>query len=88
MDAKEFVKTHRRICKTYEDCDVCPLFQKGCYSSAYVVILPDKLDENVVDLVEKWAKENPVKTNQEKLLELFPNSTLIANGTFGICPKV
>lgn len=88
MDAKEFIRTHKRMCKKYGDaCKDCLLLDKGCYSTSTSIILPEELDENVVDLVEKWAEENPVKTNQDVLLELFPNSTLITNGTFGICPK-
>lgn len=52
-----------------------------------VLFFPEELDENVVDLVGKWAKENPIKTRQSKFLEMFPNASLIANGTLGICPK-
>lgn len=41
----------------------------------------------MVDLVEKWAKENPAKTRQSEFLKMFPNASVIANGTLGICPK-
>lgn len=88
MDAKEFIRAHKRICKKYGDaCKNCPLLDKGCYSTSTSIILPEELDENVVDSVEKWAKENPVKTRQSKFLEMFPNASVIANGTLGICPK-
>ena len=56
--------------------------------SSTSIILPEELDENVVDFVEKWAKENPIKTRQSKFLEMFPNASLIANGTLGLCPKL
>lgn len=88
MDAKEFIRTHKRMCKKYGDaCKNCPLLDKGCYSTSTSIILPEELDENVVDLVEKWAKENPIKTRQSKFLEMFPNASVIVNGTLGICPK-
>lgn len=88
MDAKEFIRTYKRICKKYCDaCEGCPLLDKGCYRTSTSIIFPEELDENVVDLVGKWAKENPIKTRQSKFLEMFPNASLIANGTLGICPK-
>lgn len=89
MDAKEFIRTHKRMCKKYHDvCEGCPLLDKGCYSTSTSIIFPEELDENIVDLVEKWAKENPIKTRQSKFLEMFPNASVIANGTLGICPRL
>lgn len=88
MDAKEFIRAHKRMCKKYHDaCEGCPLLDKGCYSTSTSIILPEELDENIVDLVEKWSKENPIKTRQSKFLEMFPNASFIGNGTVGICPK-
>lgn len=88
MDAKEFIRTHKRICKKYGNaCEGCPLLDKGCYSTSTSIILPEELDENIVDLVEKWVKENPIKTRQSEFLKMFPNASVIANGTLGICPK-
>ena len=37
---------------------------------------------------EKWAKENPVETNKDRVLKLFPNAVITANGVFDLCPKV
>lgn len=89
MDAKEFIRTHKRICKKHGDaCKNCPLLDKGCYSTSTSIILPEELDESVVDLVEKWAKENPVKTRQSKILEQFPNARLTEYGAISVCPRV
>lgn len=63
------------------------MLDKGCYSTSTSIISPEELDENVVDLVEKWSKENPVKTRQSEFLKMFPNVSIIANGTLRICPK-
>ena len=88
MDAKEFIRTYKRICKKYGNaCEGCLLLDKGCYSTSTSIILPEELDECVVDLVEKWAKENPIKTRQSEFLKMFPNASAINNGTPVICPK-
>lgn len=68
MDAVEFYKAFKRMCdKT--DCKDCLLDQK-CRPSANVE------PEEVVELVEEWAKEHPVKTRQSELLRMFPNAMI------------
>nr|DAJ57533.1 MAG TPA: hypothetical protein [Caudoviricetes sp.] len=68
MDAVEFYKAFKRMCdKT--DCRDCLLDQK-CRPSANVE------PEEVVGLVEEWAKENPVKTRQSEFLKTFPNAMI------------
>ncbi len=87
MEANEFVKNYARMCKRQKGCDDCPLFEKGCYVTKYGKLFPDKLDEKMVDIVEKWANEHPIKTRQTEFLKMFPNASIIANGTLGICPR-
>lgn len=66
MDAVEFYKAFKRMCyKT--DCKDCLLDQK-CRPSANVE------PEEVVELVEEWAKEHPAKTRQSEFLRMFPNT--------------
>lgn len=68
MDAVEFYKAFKRMCdKT--DCRDCLLDQK-CRPSANVE------PEEVVELVEEWVKDHPVKTRQSEFLRLFPNATI------------
>lgn len=68
MDAVEFYRTFKRMCyKT--DCKDCLLDQK-CRPSANVD------PEEVVELVEEWAKEHPIKTRQSEFLKMFPNAEL------------
>lgn len=68
MDAVEFYKAFKRICyKT--DCKDCLLDQK-CRPSANVE------PKEVVELVEEWAKEHPIKTRQSEFLRMFPNADL------------
>ena len=85
MDAKEFVKDIRRMCEYYEDCVECPNRECGYCSKSG--LLADDEAEEIISIVDKWAKEHPVETNQTKLLELFPNLKLNANGTVDYCPK-
>ena len=69
MDAVEFYKAFKRMCdKT--DCKDCLLDQK-CRPSANVE------PEEVVKLVEEWAKEHPIKTRQSEFLKLFPDAEMV-----------
>ena len=68
MDAVEFYKAFKRMCgKT--DCKDCLLDQK-CRPSANVE------PEEVVELVEEWVKDHPVKTRQNEFLKMFPNADM------------
>lgn len=68
MDAVEFYRTFKRMCdKT--DCKDRLLDQK-CRPSANVE------PEEVVETVEEWAKDHPIKTRQSEFLKLFPNATI------------
>lgn len=68
MDAVEFYKAFKRMCdKT--DCKDCLLDQK-CRPSANVQ------PEEVVELVEEWAKDNPIRTRQSEFLRMFPNAMI------------
>ena len=78
MDAVEFYKAFKRMCdKT--DCKDCLLDQK-CRPSANVE------PEEVVELVEEWAKDNPVKTRQSEFLRMFPKAEM-KDDYLWMCPK-
>lgn len=84
MEAKEFVKNIRRMCSFYEDCVDCPnRLSAYCRSNDTI---SDKDANEIVSVVEKWAKEHPSKTRQSKLLKLFPDSK-IENG-YLFCPQL
>lgn len=71
MDAVEFYKAFKRMCdKT--DCKDCLLDQK-CRPSANVE------PEEVVELVEEWAKDNSIRTRQSEFLKKFPNADLLGD---------
>ena len=83
MDAVEYLKTLDRMChceclkcefrKVRSGIETCPVWQKTH-------------PEEAVAIVEKWAKEQPVKTRQSVFLEQFPNVRLDTNEIIDISP--
>ncbi len=78
MDAVKFYSTFKRMCAE-TDCKDCLLDQK-CRPSANVE------PEEVVKLVEEWAKEHPVKTRKSEFLKMFPKAE-IKDDYLWMCPK-
>lgn len=72
MDAVEYVKEMRRICKSHPACNVCPLNSKFCYISTNMC----EDAEKAIKIVEEWAKDHPVKTRQSEFLKKFPKADL------------
>lgn len=76
MDAVKYLKEAKRMCDVIGDCRKCPI-------NGLVAVIPCKLvggnlelanPEKVVEIVEKWASENPKKTRQSEFLKMFPNA--------------
>lgn len=84
MDAVEFLRDFRRMCWTYEEpcCESCKLEGGGCN---FTDLGCDH--EKAVRIVEKWAKEHPVKTRLSEFLKLFPNAPVPEEGCPGLCVK-
>lgn len=90
MDAKEFFKEAVRLCDSddvmnmdkdmKEDLwtllDICA--DEGRFKNGY---------DELIDYVEKWSKDNPLKTRQEVLVKRFPYQRLDADGLSPICPR-
>lgn len=87
MDAVEYLKMRKRMCKNISHCDNCPL---GSYNDGEPRTC-DKFEEahpgQAVEIVEKWAAEHPIKTRQSELMKLFPNLERDVFGTCSVCPK-
>lgn len=86
MDAVKYLKEYDRMCKSYGVCENCEIDKlrnkcEGCSSIVYAH------PEKVVDIVEKWSAEHPVKTRQSEFLKMFPNAKLDANSVSTICPR-
>jgi hypothetical protein len=85
MEALELFKIRERMCK--QGCKKCPVsycnngFQLDCLE--FMLSHPEKF----VQLVEKWAAENPIKSRASVLKEVFPNVGE-RNGVPNVCPRV
>ena len=71
MDAVEFIKQVRRMGK-----------QKG---EAICFKLEEK-DTEIVEKVEKWAKEHTIKTRQSEFLKMWPDTEISDDGLPSIAP--
>lgn len=66
MDAVEYLRAFYKMCDSNKYCSSCEAIgvcQNDCEKA-----------EQMVEIVEKWAKDHPVKTRMAKLLEVFPNA--------------
>lgn len=91
MDALEFVKYAKKMCKQYGEtknsdwCEGCPALNEEdiCIANfQYDLCDPNK----AVEAVEKYAKEYPIETNQDRFLKVFPEVEKSC-GIIDICPK-
>ena len=71
MDSVEFIKQVRRMGK-----------QKG---EAICFKLEEK-DTEIVDQVEQWAKEHPVKTRQSEFLKMWSDAEISDDGYPSVAP--
>lgn len=72
MDAVEFIKQVRRMGKA-----------KG----EAICFKLEETDTEIVEQVEQWSKEHPVKTRQSEFLKMYPNAQKASNGVLDICPR-
>ena len=79
MDAVEYVKQRERMCDYYVNCGDCPAGNyEGCASLNEI--------PNMVPIVEKWAKEHPVKTRQSEFLKQWPDAEIGDDGYPSVAP--
>lgn len=84
MNAVEYVKTLRRLCKSKEYCSECKLYNK---KGGYCIADTNEYAEKAVQIVEQWGKEHPVKTRQSEFLKMFPNAPIDkGNGVLFVDP--
>lgn len=76
MDAVKFIKERNRMCKFYFDAarvccsNNCPAYHLDCNCCALGHL--DEDNESLVEVVEKWSKENPIKTIDQ--MKVFADS--------------
>lgn len=78
MDAVEFLKTVDRLCRAEEDCSSCPLNGYACDANLKDVARYYTLEsvQDMVQKVEQWTKDHPLKTRQSEFLKKFPNADM------------
>nr|DAG68063.1 MAG TPA: hypothetical protein [Caudoviricetes sp.] len=84
MDAVDYLKTSRRMCKPSGGCDTCVVYIDGecCIDFG----AKSGKEKETVAIVEQWAKDHPVKTRQSEFLKMFPKAA--KNGrVLDFCPK-
>ena len=84
---KATIFDYARLCKhNIPNCKKCPLSNyennSGLGCSRFVKTHTDKANE----IILKWIKEHPVKTRQDKFLEMFPNAQISSDGVIEIMP--
>ena len=79
MDAVEYVKQRERMCDYYVNCGDCPAGNyEGCSSLNEI--------PRMVPIVEKWAKEHPIKTRQSEFLKMWPDAEIGDDGYPSVAP--
>ena len=87
MKAIDYLKEKARMTNNCDTCRNCPLDIEKNEKNLTCVKLEGNDPVKAVEIVEKWAKENPVKTYKDVLLEKFPNTKLYYEGYPKFCPS-
>lgn len=86
MDAVKFLEEAKRMCESYEECEACP-----AYADEFDDCRIDNMQAidaaDAVAIVEKWSKENSIKTRSSEFLKHYPDATVDCHGMVDICPK-
>lgn len=86
MDAFEFLKERKRMCKSFNKCsDGCPAWRGSCKLGTGVIFEWEA--DKQVELVNEWAATHPCKTRQSVFLEQWPEAELYPDGVLRLCPK-
>lgn len=80
MDAVEFLKAKNRMCRESGylpgNCFICPIGNDSGGCQAGVLENQKVTEEMLVQIVERWAAEHPIKTRQSEFLKMFPNAVI------------
>lgn len=77
MNAIEYLKEkHRMTNKCLINCTQCPLGYRNNKIKVECNRLEQEYTELAIEIVQKWAKEHPIKTILNDLLEKYPNTVL------------
>ena len=80
MDAVEFLNEGTRMCNSYEACVGCPMEQTDDCCMIEMNL------KHMISIVEKWAKEHPVKTRQSEFFKQWPDAEIGYDGLPTVAP--
>ena len=91
MKAVDYLKAKGRMtegCGIYHCSEKCPLNSSRNGLNISCNNFENNYPEQAIEIVEKWAKEHPVKTYLSVLLEKFPKVPLDKKGVpISFCPE-
>ena len=77
MDAVEYLKVKARMTDVCGiNCNECPLYERNSGLEVDCQNLESFYSEKAVEIVEKWAKEHPIKTRQSEFLKRYPKANI------------
>lgn len=75
MDALEFLRERKRMCKSFNRCsDGCPVWRGSCKLETGAVFEWEA--DKQVEIVKEWATAHPRKTRQSVFLEQCPDAII------------
>ena len=80
MDAVEFLNEGTRMCNSYEACVGCPMYPTDDCCMVKMNL------KQMISIVEKWAREHPVKTRQSEFLKMWPDAEIGDDGYPSVAP--
>lgn len=87
MDAVKFLVTRDRMCRSFNGrCTGCEVNERMGADEVCIHYMTQHPRE-VVEIVERWAKEHPLRTRQSEFLKMFPRASMTSNGTIDFCPE-
>ncbi len=81
FDYARFIK---KYCENPRGCEGCPLTDRSrglLFCDDFIREHPEEANE----IILKWCEEHPIKTRQDKFLEMFPNASVV-DGIARMCP--
>lgn len=83
MEALEFLKERKRMCRSFcGSCRGCPCEKVRCALNS---LTSDDDYKRIVVMVEEWSAAHPRKTRQSVFLEQYPEAKIV-EGALAICP--
>lgn len=80
MEAVDFLNEGTRMCNNYEACVGCPMYPMDDCCMVRMNL------KQMINIVEQWAKEHPIKTRQSEFLKQWPDAEISDDGLPSIAP--